>query len=62
MSDKYKELKTQVVVKLTLLVGACRMPSVKKKQIEESLERFIKELRERDEQDKPKKENHEPRV
>ena len=39
-----EKLRTQVIVKLTLLIGACRVPSVKKKQIEQSLEEFIATL------------------
>jgi len=33
-----------VIVKLTLLVGACRTPRITKKQIEKSLEDYIEEL------------------
>ena len=36
--------KESVIVKLTLLAGACRMPRINKKQIEKSLEDYIKEL------------------
>ena len=37
--------KEAVIVKLTLLVGACRMPRITKKQIEKSLQDYINELR-----------------
>ena len=40
-----EKLKTQVIVKLTMLIGACRVKSISKKQIEQSLERFIEELK-----------------
>jgi len=33
-----------VIVRLTLLTGACRQPRISKKQIEDSLQRYIKEL------------------
>jgi len=33
-----------VIVRLTLLIGACRTKSITKKQIEQSLESYIKEL------------------
>jgi len=36
--------KEGVIVKLTLLVGACRMPRITKKQIEKALEDYIREL------------------
>jgi hypothetical protein len=36
--------RTSVIVRLTLLVGACRSPNISKRKIEESLERYIKEL------------------
>lgn len=42
--DTGEALRTQVIVKLTMLIGACRISTIKKKDIEQSLERFIKEL------------------
>ena len=33
-----------VIIKLTLLIGACRSPTIKKSDIEKSLEAYIKEL------------------
>lgn len=33
-----------VIVRLTLLTGGCRQPRITKKQIEDSLQRYIKEL------------------
>ncbi|MBX3017962.1 MAG: hypothetical protein KF767_08740 [Bdellovibrionaceae bacterium] len=45
LKKRAEDLQTQVTVKLTMLIGACRIPSIKKKQIEESLERFIEDLK-----------------
>lgn len=42
--SEYEALKQQVIVKLTMLIGACRISTIKKKDIEQSIERFIKEL------------------
>lgn len=39
-----ESFRTKVIIKLTMLIGACRTPSIKKTQIEESIERFIKEI------------------
>lgn len=36
--------KESVIIKLTMLIGACRMPRITKKQIEQSIEAYIKEL------------------
>lgn len=33
-----------VIVKLMFLIGSCRRPSITKKQIEQSIENYIKEL------------------
>lgn len=33
-----------VVCKLMMLIGACRQPRITKRQIEQSLEQYIKEL------------------
>jgi hypothetical protein len=33
-----------VIVRLTLMIGACRMPRITKKQIEASLQAYLKEL------------------
>ena len=38
----FKEFKTMVAVKLQLLRGCCQTASIKKKQIHESVEAFIK--------------------
>lgn len=43
-TTKSDALKTQVIVKLTMLIGACRVSRITKKDIEKSLEQFIKEL------------------
>ena len=42
-NTELKKFKDQMEIKLILLIGACRMPKVTKRQIEESLERFIQE-------------------
>lgn len=36
--------RTSVIVRLTLLIGACRMPRITKRQIEQSLQAYIDEL------------------
>lgn len=38
MDEKFKE---QLIIKITLLIGACRQKSVKKSDIEKSLESLI---------------------
>jgi hypothetical protein len=45
MENKEMISKESVIVKLTLLVGACRVPKITKKQIEKSLENAIQEIK-----------------
>lgn len=42
--NEAEKLREQVIIKLTMLIGACRSPKIRKSEIEESIERFIKEL------------------
>jgi hypothetical protein len=44
MTDDAEKLRQFIVIKLTLLVGATRMPRVSKKQIEAAVEQAIKEI------------------
>lgn len=41
---EYEKLKTQVLVKMQLLIGCCRTKSITKAMIEKSIQEFIKEL------------------
>ena len=40
-----EEFKTMVLVKLELLRGCCNVSSIKKSQIEKSIEEFIKKVK-----------------
>lgn len=42
------EFKTMVVVKLEMLRGCCNVKTISKKQIEKSIQEFIKKLQELD--------------
>lgn len=45
-NDELRDFKNEVIVRLTLLIGACHKPRATKKQIAESLERAIKDIQE----------------
>jgi len=44
--ERVKEIKTSVEIKLLFLIGCCRMKNISKKQIETSIEQYIKTLKE----------------
>lgn len=44
--ERVKEIKTSVEIKLLFLIGCCRMKNISKKQIEASIEQYIKTLKE----------------
>lgn len=40
--DSLGEMKESIIIKLIMLVGACRTKTIKKSQIEQSLQKYIK--------------------
>ena len=42
--ESREKLKTEVLVKMQLLIGCCRTSSITKKQIEKSIQEFVKKL------------------
>lgn len=43
-NEAFKNLKTEVIVKLHLLVGCCRTKAISKAQIEKSIQAFIEKV------------------
>ncbi len=51
--------KTEIIIKLTMLIGACRMKNITKKQIEKSLEEFRDKVNREMQEPAPKQESGE---